>query len=236
MAKVRSDGNRYLLARIPLVEGDGTCELAKRTRQNGPELFAARLKGDDKGDELTEALQHDLHLGPFLGIPGKDNGFDIEGLAVAGKRIFLGLRGPMLRGWAVILEVAVAADATACILRLQPIGPQGCLYRKHFLQLGGLGIRDLCDLLILAGLTMELDGPIRVFRWPGGCAPADEAVVPADALQRVLEVPYGEGMALFSPDGDLPNSLLVVYDAAADDRKSGKSAVTVDILELPPLR
>lgn len=161
----------------------------------------------------------------------------------AGERISLGLHGPVLRGWAVILEVAVAADATACILRLQPIGPQGCLYCKHLLQLGGLGIRDLCvqgtDLLILAGLTMELDGPVSVFRWPGGCAPTDEAVVPADALQRILEVPYGEGvdhaegMALFSPDGDLPNSLLIVYDAAADDRKSGKSAVTVDILELP---
>lgn len=242
LAKVRSDGNRYLLARIPLVDSDGACEPAKRSKQDGQELFAASLKGDDKGNALTAALQNDKHLGPFLAIPGKDNGFDIEGLAVVGERLFLGLRGPVLRGWAVILEVAVAADATASTLRLQPIGPKECLYRKHFLQLGGLGIRDLCvqgdDLLILAGPTMELDGPVRVFRWPGGGSPDDEAMVPADALQRALEVPYGEGvdhaegMTLFAPDGGEASTLLVVYDAAAEERKSGKSAVTADIFKL----
>ena len=58
-----------------------------------------------KGNDLTEALRGDEHLGSFLAIPGKDNGFDIEGLAVAGERLFIGLRGPVLRGWAVILEV-----------------------------------------------------------------------------------------------------------------------------------
>ncbi|TBW01790.1 DUF3616 domain-containing protein [Azotobacter chroococcum] len=242
LAKVRSDGNRYLLARIPLVDSDGACEPAKRSKQDGQELFAASLKGDDKGNELTAALKNDKHLGPFLAIPGKDNGFDIEGLAVVGERLFLGLRGPVLRGWAVILEVAVAADVTASTLRLQPIGPKGCLYRKHFLELGGLGIRDLClqgdDLLILAGPTMELDGPVSVFRWPGGSSPDDEAMVPADALQRVLEVPYGEGvdhaegMTLFAPDGGKASALLVVHDAAAEERKSGKSAVTADVFKL----
>ena len=114
---------------------------------------------------------------------------DIEGLAAAGGRLFLGLRGPVLRGWAVVLEVALAEDPDRrSTLRLQAIGPHGRPYRKHFLHLGGLGIRDLCaqgtDLLILAGPTMDLDGPVTVFRWPGGTAPGGEAV--GNAMARRL--------------------------------------------------
>lgn len=40
----------------------------------------------------------DPHFAPYLAIPGKGNGFDIEGLAVDGQRLFLGLRGPVLLG------------------------------------------------------------------------------------------------------------------------------------------
>lgn len=242
LARVTHDGNRYLLARIPLLGGS---VLAKHGLQDGQTLCAARLQGDGKGNELTEALRDDEHLGPFLAIPGKDNGFDIEGLAVVGERLFLGLRGPVLRGWAIVLEVALEAPDKAQpeTLHLKAIGPKGRLYRKHFLQLGGLGIRDLCvqgsDLLLLAGPTMDLDGPVAVFRWPGACATDDEALVPAGELQRVLDVPYGEGvdhaegMTLFAPDGGQASSLLLVYDAAADERKSGQDAVKADILELP---
>lgn len=243
LAKVSRDGNRYLLARIPILDANVTCLLAKRSTQDGKELHAALLRGNDQGDELTEALQDDEHLGPFLAIPGKDNGFDIEGLAVAGERVFLGLRGPVLRGWAIVLEVAIVEDDSPSTLRLKAIGPNERLYRKHFLQLGGLGIRDLClqgsDLLILAGPTMDLDGPVSVFRWLGGIAADGEVLVPANELQRVLDVPYGEGtdhaegMTLFAPNGGQAHSLLVVYDAAAERRKSGRSTVTADILELP---
>lgn len=245
LAKVSSDGNRYLLARIPLLEtASGGSELAKHCSLGGKDLFAARLHGDDKGSELTRALQKDKHLGPFLGIPGKDNGFDIEGMVVVDERIFIGLRGPVLRGWAVILEIAVEADEEKpSTLRLRDIGPNGRPYRKHFLHLGGLGIRDLCvqgsDLLILAGPTMDLDGPVTIFRWRGGSKPDDEAVVSTAALQRVLDVPYGdgddhaEGMTLLAPDSGHEHSLLVIYDAASQNRKSGESVVTVDILKLP---
>jgi hypothetical protein len=50
----------------------------------------------------------------------------------------------------------------------------GRQYRKRMLALGGLGVRDLCphgpDLLVLAGPTMDLDGPVHVFRWHGALA------------------------------------------------------------------
>ena len=116
--------------------------------------------------DLLDLLAEDPHLGSFIRladasrpIPGKDNGIDCEGLAVAGDRVFIGLRGPVLRGWAMIIELEVG-DGPG--LAPQPIGPGGRRYRKHFLDLRGLGVRDLCrhgnDLLVLAGPTMELDG------------------------------------------------------------------------------
>jgi Protein of unknown function (DUF3616) len=244
LAQVSRDGNRYLLARIPVVTRDGTYTLANATTQHGRTRTAAQLRGNDRGNDLTEALSGDAHLGAFLAIPGKDNGFDIEGLAVAGERVFLGLRGPVLRGWAVILEVALEEDRDApSTLRLRGIGPNDRRYRKHFLQLGGLGIRDLCvqgaDLLILAGPTMELDGPVTIFRWPGGTAQDGECLVPASDVQRVLEVPYGqgvdhaEGMTVFAPDGGTIRSLLVVYDAASESRQVGASTVAADVFCLP---
>lgn len=244
MAQVSSDGNRYLLARIPVVERDGTYTLTKKETRNGKERIAAQLHGNSRSNDLTEALREDEHLGSFLGIPGKDNGFDIEGLAVVGERLFLGLRGPVLRGWAVILEVELKEDNDQpSTLKLKTIGPNDRLYRKHFLHLGGLGIRDLCvqgsDLLLLAGPTMDLDGPVTIFRWPKGTDPKGESVVPASELERVLDVPYGqgvdhaEGMTLFSPDGGAARSLLVVYDSASKTRQSGRSTVAVDVFPLP---
>ena len=55
-------------------------------------------------------------------------GFDIEGVAARGERLFLGLRGPMLRGWAMLLELRAerTADDT---LALGPIGASGRPYR-----------------------------------------------------------------------------------------------------------
>jgi Protein of unknown function (DUF3616) len=87
--------------------------------------------------------------------------------------------------------------------------------RKVRLHLDGLGIRDLCvhgdDLLILAGPTMDLDGPVAIFRWLGGANPAGKGLVLREACLRVGAVPFGqdadkgtdhaEGMCLCSADG-----------------------------------
>ncbi|WP_220806457.1 DUF3616 domain-containing protein [Noviherbaspirillum aridicola] len=244
LASVSADGNRYLLARIPVVEQDGTHTLVRETEHKGRLRTAARLRGDAHGNELTLLLLHDEHFGPFLAIPGKDNGFDIEGLAVAGKHLLVGLRGPVLRGWAAIVEIALAEDEQPTQLRLAPVEDgDGRLYRKHFLDLGGLGIRDLCvqgkDLLILAGPTMDLDGPVVVFRWPGGAEPDKESIVSADELERVLDLPFGhgvdhpEGMTLFPLMNGSEEGLLVVHDAASPSRQIGESTVVADVFPLP---
>ena len=239
LAKISSDGNRFLLARVPVVQQEGAYLLARAVERDGAVAIAAQLQGTDKTSDLIEALKDDEHLGAFFAIPGKENGFDIEGLVVSGRRLFLGLRGPVLRGWAVILEVELEDGDQPDILKLKATGPDGRCYRKHFLHLGGLGIRDLCrqgaDLLILAGPTMDLDGPVAIFRWPDGTAQAEEAMVFTTGLQRVLEVPFGqgvdhaEGMTLFSQGADQAQSVLVVYDASAAHRKKGTTAVVADL-------
>lgn len=244
LAKVSRDGNRFLLARIPL---EATTQTLRRTiEQEGCLRTAARLRGDAHGNALTKALADDDHLGPFMNLPSKDNGFDIEGLAVVADRVFVGLRGPVLRGWAVLLELAVhAQDATT--LTLKPVGPQGALYRKHFLDLNGLGIRDVCvqgaDLLILAGPNQSLAGSMRVFRWPGGARPDQESLVFNEALPKVLDIPFSsdadtgqaqaEGLTLFALDGGEANRILVVYDGGAKDRQRNLHAVVADIFPLP---
>ncbi len=239
LAKISRDGNRYLLARIPVVEGEGTYRLVTEDKRKGKKATAAQLRGNEKTNDLFEALRDDEHLGAFLAIPGKDNGFDVEGLAVAGTRLFIGLRGPVLRGWAVILEVELVDGADHGTLQLKAIGPNDRCYRKHFLHLGGLGIRDLCrqgsDLLILAGPTMNIDGPVTIFRWPNGTVKTEEGMVPTTGLERVLDVPYGqgvdhaEGMTLFSLHGDQASSLLVVYDSASTVRQVGVCTMATDI-------
>jgi len=248
LASVSADGNRYLLARIPVVEEEGGHTLVKQVEHKGKRRNAALLRGDEHGNELTALLRADEHLGPFLTIPGKDNGFDIEGIAIAGKRVLLGLRGPVLRGWASIIEVALEPDRDPAWLRLAPLDAEGALYRKHFLDLQGLGIRDLCvhgrDLLILAGPTMDLDGPVTVWRWPGAAGAPQErdTLVPAAALERVLDLPFGhgvdhpEGMSLYTHDDGKAQGLLVVHDAAAPSRQIGESTLVADVYPLAPSR
>lgn len=244
LQQVNRRGNRYLLARVPVEETNGISMLVTKVTEDGTKRRAAQLRGDDCGNDLTEALCRDDHLGSYLSIPGKDNGFDIEGLAVVGTRLFLGLRGPVLRGWAVILEIAVKEHPRhASLLKLRSIGPQGRLYRKHFLHLEGLGIRDLCaqgsDLLILAGPTMSLEGPVRVFRWKGGTDQKGESMVPREKLDHLLDVPHGhdvghaEGMTLFSSNGGQTDSLMVVYDSIPKKRQSEACIVTADLFPLP---
>jgi hypothetical protein len=247
LAELRADGNRYLLARVPLrPEADGRMGLAVRARDaQGPERTAARLMGGDRGNLLMDALRLDEHLAPFLAIPSKDNGLDIEGIAVRGERVFLGLRGPVLRGWAVVLELALV-DAAPGLLRLGLIGERGRPYRKHFLDLRGLGVRDLHmhgqDLLILAGPTMDLDGPAAVYRWRDALAADRPMLVGADDVEEIAGVPYGtgehaahdhpEGLTLLRADGEEPASVLVVYDSPHARRKHGAHAVQADVFPL----
>ena len=240
LAKVTLDRNRCLLACLPIEMGDDGKPCLVREAKDGRR--ARRLKGDAESNLLTRALADDPHLGPYLSIPGKDNGFDIEGLVVDGNRLLLGLRGPVLRGWSAVLEIALETRGEH--LRLVPPNDGGSLIRKHFLQLEGLGIRDLHfsgdDLYILAGPTMVLDGDIRVFKWPNAkslLAANHEPVRFQSTLQEMLSLPHGHGSNRAEALCELPPEVtshsprwLVLYDAPGLDRKDGEYTVFGDVL------
>lgn len=240
LAKLSLDGNRRLLARLPLETGDDGLPRVVRCARDGRQ--ASRLKGDAKANELTQALADDPHFGPFLAIPGKDNGLDIEGLAVMGQRLLLGLRGPVLRGWSALLEVEVTERGGQ--LRLLPLDDEGRLYRKHFLPLEGLGVRDLHfqgdDLFLLAGPTMVLNGDIRVFKWPGArrlLAGNSAPVCFHEGLTESIALPHGRGCNRAEALCELPplaagepGHWLVLYDAPGTERHPDPLTVYGDLL------
>ena len=238
LAAVASQDNRQILVRLPIADVGGLPTPVREIVVDGERHCAAQLDGRDG---LRALLRHDDHLAPFLAIPGKDNGLDVEGIAVSGERVYLGLRGPVLRGWAFVLELRPYVDPDEPDrLRLRDFD-DGLPYRKHVLALDGLGVRDLCpageDLLVLAGPTMDLDGPVRIYRWHGAYRVQMPAIVRGEVLTRELELTYGEGddhaegMGLIGRPED--KMALVVYDSPAAVRLTEDGAVIADVVRLP---
>jgi hypothetical protein len=246
LSEIERDPNRSLLARLPILNGEIVPTYARSDDEDDKDtaLTAASLKKVDGHNVLMEALAEDEHLGPFLrmGLPSKDNGFDIEGIAVSGNQVFLGLRGPVLRGWAVILEIEVV-EAEPGTLTLKDLG-EGELYRKHFLDLNGQGIRELClhdgDLLVLAGPTMELEGAMQLFRFEDVLDHSNDTIWSQESgrLKVLFDLPFtigadhAEGLTLL-PCLGYDDSLMIVYDSPHGDRRPSKKSIFADIFRLP---
>lgn len=243
LSEIKSEANRYLIARIPVIEGN----LVKScTLKDDPQtkLTAALLETTEQGNILVESLKNDPHIGLIVssGLPSKDNGLDIEGLAVSQHRIFLGLRGPVLRGLAIILEIEVE-ETQPGILTLKPIEKDGQLYRKHFIELDGLGIRELYlhdgDLIILGGPTMDLNGAMRIFRLKNIEKRTEEIIYWQDSkhLEVMFDLPIkvgadnAEGIANFPCLGE-SDSVLIVYDTPAPDRRPNGHEILADVFRL----
>jgi hypothetical protein len=230
LAQVTDEPSRRIVARLAIADGlDGLPTIVAEAPGGHT---SALLPGG-----ITGTLADDPHLAPFLAIPGKDNGFDVEGVAVRGESLYLGLRGPVLRGWAVVITLAPQLDPARNVLELAPLDDEGMVYRTHFLDLDGLGVRDLCpdgaDLLVLAGPSMDLDGPVRVYRWRGGLDGDAPRVVRAPALVRELDLPFGDGDDHAEGIGLLDGRrLLVVYDSPAPARLTEPGTVLADVMPL----
>ena len=257
LGEVKSDANRCFLGCVRLRDVGGKLQLSADGPKPGDER-GAQLVGDETTSELLDDIRGDELFKRFCmagaAIPGKDNGVDIEGLACApGGRVLVGMRGPVLRGIAIVLELApmrVESPATkADRMRLAAIGAGGRKYRRHFLDLGGNGIRDLCwddgDLLVLAGPTAGVDAPPVIFRWKAakealGKASSDEeqffwraegalVVEPlgADWQQEEFGVDHAETITFIRN-----KKLAIGYDSPGKRRLRNPATVDVDILEL----
>jgi hypothetical protein len=128
-----------------------------------------RLKLGDHGKlkskeeiSLRQILKRDEFLRRFTRIPSKENGVDIEGIAVRESKLYLGFRGPVLRG------------NYAPVMVLEFDSPEK--YELRFVNLGGRGIRDIAAVkdgfLIIAGPVGEADETYELYYWNGkDCIP-----------------------------------------------------------------
>ncbi|MGE0225004.1 MAG: DUF3616 domain-containing protein [Acetobacteraceae bacterium] len=188
---------------------------------------------------LRALLGKDELIGDFVKLPDKENGLDIEGIAASGDRVMLGLRGPVLDGeYAVVVELHLEGDDR---LRARRIGADKRRYRRHFVPLGGCGIRSLfldgMDLVMIAGPTMNLSGPFFCKVWRNAMDGDQDGVVSADRLT--------DGPSITAADGERPEAItriavpghgtgwLVLHDRPADRRYDRTGIYRADFIPAP---
>lgn len=197
-ARMRNRPSRCLLAALPLA--------GRAAKFNAASKLPFRGQGS-----VRKHLHKNEYLQPFLDLPSKENGLDIEGFALYRGMIFLGLRGPLLDSIAVVVALKLTRKMAIKTSSL-------C-----FLDLGGLGVRDLArdgdDLLVLAGPVSATAGPFRIFRWNPQFT---------DAIQKpafLFEWPPGdekpEGICVTEHEGE--RVLLTLYDSPNEGRLVGNT-------------
>jgi hypothetical protein len=206
-----------------------------------PSTAAALGFAEEEGSLLSVVNAELPALAPHFGLPAKENGLDIEGICAVGDRILLGLRGPVIAGYAIVLSFRVSWRGQRLDFLLE--GER----RLHscLLDLNGAGIRDLArtgeDVLILAGPSMDLDGPFCLYGWRGAAVGA--GVADGTQLQFIADLPFERGEARGSfpgrcerPEGltvIASGDLLLIHDAPLAWRVRNASAITADVYMKP---
>ncbi|WP_417913604.1 DUF3616 domain-containing protein [Candidatus Electronema sp. JM] len=184
-------------------------------------LFRLRLNED--GKELAKdrislrgIIYNDPALKAFCGIPSKENGVDIEGLAVKDGWLHVGFRGPVFR------------DNYVPVLRLRWEEPEQ--YELLYVRLGGRGIRDLATVadgfLILAGPVGDGTDSYQIYHWNGKDTVPGKDRRPEDMGRLCLlgeiappdEDSKAEGLAVLEERQD-SWQLVIAYDGAKDQNR-----------------
>lgn len=208
--KIRARPSRCLLGRIA-IDRDGQCvpRSGRAMPHSGPK-------------SLRAFLARNSLIAPFIGLPSKENGLDIEGIAMRDGRLFLGLRGPLIDSVALIVEISINADLSL----------HERTARLHTVDLTGLGVRDLFfagdELLILAGPVSSAAGPFALFQWSPQLVARIQR--PTMVYQWPASAEKPEGACVLNRQ-ESPG-VLVVYDAPDQQRVEG-SRYRADWLPLP---
>lgn len=210
--------NRFVLARLPLVERKSG--LFEPVDEDG-DRRAGMIEVGKRSSALVRWVAEDPLLAPYTALPTKENGLDIEGLAVSGHMVWLGLRGPAIRGYAVVLQFDIRANKRGALKARKLEG--GRRFRKYLLDLGGLAVRDLLvdgdDLLVLGGATTAADSPACLVRWHKGAKAHDSMVVEPDDLRPMIAFPFRAGEDAAEAITDIGDGrLLVLHDRPAPAR------------------
>ena len=156
---------------------------------------------------LAKLIKNDPLLAPFASIPSKENGIDIEGIAVKDGLIYLGFRDPVLR------------DGFAPVMRFDFDQPESS-YQLLFLNLEGRGIRDMAAVstgfLMLTGPVGDEPRSYRIYHWDGrDCIPGtDKKQQGKVTLLAEVDPPAGgkaEGIAVINETAELYN-VIALFD------------------------
>ncbi len=207
----------------PSVKANKTYEenlkrLKKNKREKSREnLFRFRLNADGELDSeiepasLRDFFEQNKILKDFLEIPSKENGIDLEAVAIKDGRVFVGFRGPVLRdGYVPVLDFDFD-DPDEANLR--------------FANLGGRGFRDLIAVedgfLLIGGPVGDAPVSYELYFWNG------EDCVPGTGITRTLPESLGtiplpsaeakpEGITVLS-ETDSHYEVLIVFDGIAEN-------------------
>jgi len=113
---------------------------------------------------LDKVFERHPILESFRRIPSKENGIDIEAIAVDGDEVLVGFRGPSLRGPYIPVLALTFQDGR--------FETEAIHAEDRFLNLGGRGIRDMTALpggefLVLGGPVGDEPTPYQLYFWDG---------------------------------------------------------------------
>lgn len=192
--------NRKRIAEVPKDEVEARKNLFRLTL----DLNTGAVKHQDKPINLISTISEDDVLSRFANIPSKENGIDIEGIAVDDQTLYIGFRGPVLRlDYVPIMVTTYDAPSE---------------YELRFVKLDGRGIRDIVKVdkgfLILAGPVADL-GSFQIYHWNGKDALEGKGGKGGrvELLGEIPTPPEGkaEGITLISEMGS-DYTVLIIYD------------------------
>ncbi|KAI9135321.1 DUF3616 domain-containing protein [Acaryochloris sp. CCMEE 5410] len=180
-------------------------------------IFQLKLDGNtgqvlerESNTQLKGVLEKNTILSRFLNIPSKENGIDIEGLAADNKYLYIGFRGPVLRGNFVPVMVTTFDDLLD--------------YELRFVQLAGNGIRDITRVqdgfLLIAGPVGDGLGPYQLYFWNGeDTIPGEDRPDTSEYCRLIGEIPRpsdypeakAEGLTILEDQGKEMTAMMV-YD------------------------
>jgi len=204
---------------------------ALRTAAPAAEGFVREIEALTGEDVAPDVARRIGWFAPYTLASTKENGLDIEGLAIRRRRkdpskvvALVGMRGPVIDGFAVIVEVEIRdQDARELAIEGEP--------RFHLLNLKGFGVRDLewrgDDLLILAGPTMTRQKESSLFCWRGAWG----ATGARGAAGNVSEVGTIERIGRLPMDNDDGPEVITAIAPESDDHmllRDGDNADRID--------
>jgi hypothetical protein len=212
-------------------DGETVAENRKSLRKNRREesrerLYRIELNADGARAKqwvsLHDLIEDDKHLEDASGVPSKENGVDIEGLAVGGQNeLLVGFRGPVFRdNYVPVMAIDTSKGFEEDRLE----------YELRFIDLGGRGIRAMAEteegFLLIGGPVGSEAVSYVLYAWdgkdalPGEDADGGQHVVPLCEIPLPHAAAKAEGLHLLEETGGT-NRFLVVFDGV----KNGEATV-----------